>query len=91
MNATYLTHNDDGKQKWQSHTVSIHDDAYQWPCIEGYGSTKEEALAAFKTNLKELRDYLNKIYEDVDAYKITNPTNTLTMYEVDYAGRIMDE
>lgn len=91
MQEPYLTHNDDGKGKWQSHTVSFNDTSCHLPYVDGYGSTKEEAFEDFKTNLnkrlEELTDFCNK----VNAYQFNAASNPIVMYEVDWAGKILDE
>ena len=48
----YLTHNDDGKGKYQSHTVGCCTPDDWLSNIEGYGSTREEALNDFINEFK---------------------------------------
>ena len=57
-----MTYHDDGKEKWQSHEISIREqDFYNtetdvWSHnpfnITGYGATKEEAIEDFKNKFK---------------------------------------
>lgn len=61
-----LTHNDDGKRKWKSHTISISEDDFKNyelgvyshnPFeIEGYGATKEKALEDFMKKFKYIME-----------------------------------
>ena len=62
-----LSHHDDGKQKWHSHTIGILDDprfynadydvvSHNFFDVYGSGETKEEALKDFKKKF----DYLLK-------------------------------
>ena len=54
----YLTHCNDGKEKWQSHEIEFNEDNFadykrmifglDPTSITGYGSTKEEAFKDFK-------------------------------------------
>lgn len=91
METPYLTHNDDGKGKWQSHNVSFHEELDRFPYVDGYGFTKEEAFEDFKKNLNErlakFTDFCNK----VNAFQFDAESNPIVMYEVDWAGRLLDE
>ena len=79
-----ITHNDDGKQKWQSHTVDLVDkkeyglDSFLYPHIAGYGETYEEAYVEFKENLMKEFDRLKATIEVLDA---------LVPIEVDCLGK----
>lgn len=68
--------NNDGKQKYQSITIS-HDD---FPDIEGYGRTKEEAYKEFKKQVDDYMTRLNNIYIGLDQEEYV---------EVDYFGNIL--
>lgn len=64
-----LTHNDDGRQGWQSHEVGIaekdfHNHEYDifshnFMDLAGYGETKNEALEDFKRKFQYLLDEWN--------------------------------
>lgn len=87
-----LGHNDDGKGKWQSHTISLLD-SDKFNCngvyshnpfdIYGYGATKEEALKEFMEKFQYVMDEL-KAFETM-----LFDTNIITdnIVSVDYAGR----
>jgi len=68
-----ITHNDDGKQKWQSHTVDLADqkeyglESFLNPYIAGHGATYEEAYAEFKENLMKEFDRLKATIDVIDA------------------------
>ena len=48
-----LKYHNDGKEKWQSHEV--YDDDFDL-VDRGYGSTKKEAFANYKDNIKKYAD-----------------------------------
>lgn len=65
-----LTHNDDGKQRWQSHEVCIAEEkdfhnheygifSHNFMDLAGYGETKNEALEDFKRKFQYLLDEWN--------------------------------
>lgn len=68
--------NDDGKQKYQSITVS-HD---AFPDIEGYGRTKEEAYEEFKQKVDDYMARLNSLYMMLDKEEYV---------EVDWMGNLI--
>ena len=62
----YLTHCNDGKEKWQSHEIEFNEDNFadykrmifglDPTSITGYGSTKEEAFKDFKEKFCRVND-----------------------------------
>lgn len=78
-----LKHYDDGKQKWQSHEISIIEenfynakyDIYSHNPFDiiGYGETENEALENFKNKffyvMDELRAFENMLIQDPDVLK----------------------
>lgn len=78
-----LTHNDDGKGKWQSHTVSADFGDYDIYTIEGYGETREEALEEFIIKFDIM---LNKLSEFRKTLK-----NIPEMIEVDCSGKPLED
>ena len=89
----HLTHYDDGKQKWQSHEISIKDDdgfsnvelgiySHDITDINGYGKTKEEALKDFKTKLEWLFGEYKKLEHEI--FETANFEDTIV--EVDCCG-----
>ena len=87
----YLTHNDDGKGKYQSHTVGCCTTDDWLSNIEGYGSTREEAFDEFKKKLNERLTELCVLCNQVNRYKLNAASNPITMYTVDRRGNIMYE
>lgn len=87
----YLTDNDDGKGKYQSHTVSCYTTGDWLSDIEGYGSTREEAFNDFKKKLNERLTQLCVICNQVNHYEFNAASNPITMHTVDRRGNIMDE
>lgn len=93
----YLAHYNDGKEKWQSHEVSLrkseqHDlsaDLYTLDVtdITGYGSTKEEAIDDFKSKLKHL---INK-YKELEALILYSNSMVDSIKEVDGEGNLIKE
>ena len=79
-----LTHNNDGKEKWQSHTVTLQaKDISEYPAdfsIYGYGSTKEDAINEFKENFDVAISQINDFYKEIDYSNIV---------EVDCCGEIL--
>ena len=78
-----LTHNDDGKGRWQSHTVSADFDDYTIYTIEGYGETREEAL-------KEFIIKFNKLLTELMEFGKTLHTNP-ELIEVDCSGKPLED
>lgn len=78
-----LKHYDDGKQKWQSHEVSIIEENFynvQYDIcshnpfdIIGYGKTENEAMEDFKKKffyvMDELRAFESMLIQDSDVLK----------------------
>ena len=87
----YLTHNDDGKGKYQSHTVGCCTTDDWLSNIEGYGSTREEAFDEFKKKLNERLAELCVLCNQVNRYEFNAASNPIAMYSVDWRGNIMDE
>lgn len=86
-----LTHNDDKKGKWQSHTVSMIDRDGQYlydfnfSDLLGFGESYEEALSDFKIAFRGYKDRL-------DAFeKLLFETDVLTPINVDCFGRELKE
>lgn len=86
-----ITHNDDKKEKHQSHTVSMADREganlypFDFSSIYGFGSSYEEALEDFKQNfdkeITRLRSFEKMLFE----------TDALVPIEVDCRGKIIKE
>lgn len=91
MRIPYLTHNDDGKLKYQSHTVACCTTDDWLSNIEGYGSTREEAFDEFKKKLNERLTELCVLCDQVNRYEFNAASNPIAMYSVDCRGNIMDE
>ena len=91
MRIPYLKYNDDGKGKYQSHTVSCHVEGDWLSDIEGYGSTREEAFDEFKKKINERLTELCILCNQVNHYKLNAGSNPIPMYTVDWRGNIMDE
>lgn len=86
-----LTHNDDGKGKWQSHTVGMVDQDgknlldFNFSDLLGFGETYEEALKDFKVRFSGYKDRL-------DAFeRLLFNTDVLTPIKVDCFGREIKE
>lgn len=83
-----IAHYNDGKEKWQSHSCFLFNDANEYfnfdlTSIHGYGETKEEAIE----NLKEELDYY---FRELHAFeKMLYETDVLDndIVEVDCLGR----
>ena len=94
-----MTHHDDGKEKYQSHEISIRESSFSFYNAEfdvwshnpfnitGYGETKEEAIADFKKKfefvMKELEAFTKMLLE-TDAI-------TDNIIEVDCMGKPITE
>jgi hypothetical protein len=89
-----MTYHNDGKEKFQSHEISIREDLFSnnlklglWSHnpfnITGYGETKEEAIKDFKNKfayiMKELQSFENMLF-DTDVI-------TDNIIEVDCMGK----
>lgn len=91
----YLAHYNDGKEKWQSHEVSLREsgqydlstDLYSLDVadITGYGSTKEEAIDDFKSKLKHI---INK-YKELEALILCSNSMVDSIKEVDGEGKVI--
>lgn len=69
-----MTHHDDGKEKYESHEVSMRNSTDYGLCsinfdITGYGATKEEAYDEFRKKLHEKFDTLSAFVDAIDAGK----------------------
>ena len=91
MHIPYLTYNDDGKERCQSHTVGCYTKDGWLSNIEGYGYTREEAFDEFKKKLNERLTELCVLCNQVNRYKLNAASNPIAMYTVDGRGNIMDE
>ena len=87
----YLTHNDDGKERCQSHTVGCFTKEGWLSDIEGYGYTREEAFEEFKKKLNDRLTQLCVICNQVNHYEFNAASNPITMHSVDWKGDIIDE
>lgn len=87
----YLTHNDDGKERYQSHTVACYTKDGWLSNIEGYGYTREEAFEEFKKKLNERLTELCVLCNQVNRYEFNAASNQITMHSVDWKGDIIDE
>lgn len=87
----YLTHNDDGKERCQSHTVGCYTKEGWLSDIEGYGYTREEAFEEFKKKLNDRLTQLCVICNQVNHYEFNASSNPITMHSVDWKGDIIDE
>ena len=83
-----IAHHNDGKEKWESHTCYLFNDANDYhdfdiTNIRGYGETKEEAINNLK---KELEYYFNELRA---LEKMLYETDVLDndIIEVDCLGR----
>lgn len=59
-----ISHNDDGKGKWQSHSIEFYMDSpctyIDDICFTSYGSTKKEAYEIMLENLDDLHTKITK-------------------------------
>lgn len=83
-----IAHHNDGKEKWESHTCYLFNDANDYlefdiTNIRGYGETKEEAVENLKTDLEY---YFNELHA---LEKMLYETDVLDndIIEVDCLGR----
>jgi hypothetical protein len=83
-----IAHHNDGKEKWQSHTCYLFNDAdehhnFDITNVYGHGETKEEAIENLK---KELEYYFNELNA---LEKMLYETDALDndIVEVDCLGR----
>lgn len=91
VRAPYLTHNDDGKERCQSHTVGCYTKEGWLSDIEGYGYTREAAFEEFKKKLNDRLTQLCVICNQVNHYEFNAASNPITMHSVDWKGDIIDE
>jgi hypothetical protein len=92
-----LTHNDDGKGRCYSHTISIFEDDYFDNNMElfshnpfdvaGYGDSKEEALGDFMRKFK----YLMNEWVAFETMLFGTDVITDNIVEVDCFGREIEE
>ena len=86
-----LTHNDDGKGKWQSHTVSMTDQDgkylsdFNFSDLLGFGETYNEALEDFKVAFSGYKSRLDSFE------RLLFETDVLVPIEVDCFGREIKE
>lgn len=91
-----LAHYDDGKQKWQSHEVSLSglleiDDGYvDLSTIQGYGSTKEEAYKDFRKKFNAMYAKMTDIIHILAEYEMNGSSDKLEEHETDCVGNIID-
>ena len=88
-----MTHNDDHKGKWHSHTVSIMEhDFYNAEAnlyshnpfdVYGYGETKEEAVEDFKNKFR----YLMRELKAFEMMLLDTDVITDNIVEVDCLGK----
>lgn len=85
-----IAHNNDGKEKWQSHTCYLFNDTNDYHEFDitnicGYGETKEEAIQNLK---KELEYYFNELHA---LEKMLYETDVLDndIVEIDCLGKKM--
>ena len=94
-----LAHHDDGKEKRQSHSISIYSDhtahsnliehgIYSMDLTEltGYGNTKEEAIQDFQ----EKFDYLISEWKAIEKMLFETDILTNDVLEVDCLGVVID-
>lgn len=87
-----MTHNDDRKERHQSHTVSIRENNFFDPKIDvyshnpfdvyGYGATKEEAIEDFKNKFR----YVMKELKAFETMLLDTDVITDNIIEVDCMG-----
>lgn len=83
-----IAHHDDGKEKWQSHSCFLFDDAdkysnFDLTSIHGHGKTKEEAIENLK---KELAYYFDELHVLEEMLYETDVLDN-DIIEVDCLGR----
>lgn len=86
-----LTHNDDGKEKWQSHTVGITTfdscrpyDAFGLDDVEGYGANFDEAFQEF------LEEFDKRLVEAI-KFRASLNADKLKVASVTYNGEYLGE
>lgn len=91
-NPFVLAHYDDGKEKFQSHEISIHtmglDNLYgvDADLFGGYGNTKEEAIEDFKSHFNE---WMKSLIEFQQRINSDDPDAVKTV-ETDCLGHILE-
>lgn len=86
-----LTYYNDGKEKFQSHEVSIRNETeygledYDFADVIGYGENYEEAYAEFKEKFKEKYEILTEFAKLIFNENDMNTINKVV--KVDYGGR----
>ena len=97
MQKIKLAHYDDGKQKYQSHEVSIFDDVDEYctetgtfgihdlAAIVGYGESKEQARKDFIAKF-------NSAFEQLKVFhrKLNSSNEYIEEVEVDYTGSVVE-
>jgi hypothetical protein len=88
-----MTHNDDHKERWMSHTIGLMDDyfynaevdVYSHNPLEvnGYGASKDEAMEDFKTKFK----YVMRELKAFEAMLFDTDVITDNIVEVDGLGK----
>lgn len=78
-----LTHNDDGKERCQSHTVGMDFGEFDIYTVEGYGETREEAFDNFMIRFNELMSELKDFEKDLH--------NNPIMIKVDCTGEPLED
>jgi hypothetical protein len=80
-----LCHNNDHKEKWQSHSVYVKSpwDGFQFDDC-GYGATQEEAFEDFKQKFYKAKDNL-------DIFESMLKTDALPFIETDCLGNEIKE
>ena len=90
-----LTHYDDGKEKWQSHEVSMinYDDRYKcnddfdFTNIYGYGEDYDEALKNFIEEFDKKLKQLTIFRAGLDKLE----SGSVAFYQVDCCKKIIEE
>lgn len=96
MQEIKLAHHNDGKQKYQSHEISIFDKCddycdetgtfgiHDLAAIIGYGESEEQAREDFKNKFNSAFDQLKEFHRKLNSDDIEN--DAIGQIEVDYAG-----
>lgn len=88
-----MTYHDDGKEKWQSHEISIRENNFDnaevdvWSHnpfnVTGYGATKEEAIEDFKNKFR----YIMREWKAFEMMLLDTDVITDGIIEVDCVGK----
>lgn len=93
----FLAHYNDGKEKWQSHEVSLSGlldtgEAFiDLSTIEGYGSSKEEAYQDFRKKFNEMYAKMTELVHTLAEYEMNGKSDKLEEHETDCIGNIIDQ